>query len=91
MDVRATVASNPRTPGLIVSPRLGQELGDQEAVARNLNLSESILEELSCHWSWRVREAVAQNPRTTMKTLEQLAEDPDQSVQKAAKRRIKTK
>jgi hypothetical protein len=35
-----------------------------------------------------VRVAVAQNPNTPAETLRRLAEDPDQSVQKAARGRI---
>jgi len=34
-----------------------------------------------------VREAVAKNPNTLAETLERLATDPDQSVQKAARSR----
>jgi hypothetical protein len=34
-----------------------------------------------------VREAVAKNPSTPAETLKRLAQDPDQSVQKAARSR----
>ena len=71
MDVRVTAAQNPRTPA--------------EALARNELLEGKILDELSGHWSWMVRVAVAENPNTTAETLKRLAEDLDQSVQKAAK------
>ncbi len=53
-------------------------------MARNPSVSKDILENLSAHWSWKVREAVAQNPRTSRETLMRLASDPDQSVAKAA-------
>jgi len=46
-----------------------------------------ILDELSRHWSWMVRAAVAENPNTPTETLKRLAEDPDQSVQKATRNR----
>jgi len=45
------------------------------------------LDELSRHWSWMVRAAVAENPNTPTETLKRLAEDPDQSVQKATRNR----
>jgi hypothetical protein len=56
-------------------------------VASNPNLEGSILEELAGHWSWMVREAAAKNPNTPAETIRKLAQDPDQSVQKAARSR----
>ena len=47
-----------------------------------------ILDELSGHWSWMVRAAVAENSNTTAETLKRLADDSDQSVQKAARGRM---
>ena len=52
-------------------------------------LMAGVLEELAGHWSWMVRAAVAQNPNTPVETLKRLAEDPDQSVQKAARGRMR--
>jgi hypothetical protein len=61
----------------------------REALARNPHLDPRILEDLSSHWSWMVRAAVAENPQTPVGTLERLAEDADQSVQKVARRRLR--
>jgi hypothetical protein len=36
-----------------------------------------------------VREAVAENPNTPLEIIRKLAQDPDQSVQKAAMGRLK--
>ena len=58
-------------------------------MASNSNLNREALEELSCHWSWMVREAVAENPNTPLEIIRKLAQDPDQSVQKAAMGRLK--
>ncbi|MDD2756249.1 MAG: hypothetical protein PHS80_12070, partial [Methanothrix sp.] len=60
----------------------------REALARNEKLEGKILDELAGHWSWMVRAAVAENPNTPAGTLKRLAEDPDQSVQKAARGRL---
>ncbi|MFZ3148529.1 MAG: hypothetical protein WA137_05760, partial [Methanothrix sp.] len=59
----------------------------REALASNEKLAGNILDELSGHWSWMVRVAVAENPNTPATTLKRLAEDQDQSVQKAARER----
>ena len=74
MDMRATAAGNSSTPA--------------EALAKNSSLDGKILADLAGHWSWMVRAAVAENPRTPPETLRRLAEDPDQSVQKVARGRI---
>ncbi|TFH50605.1 MAG: hypothetical protein E4G89_03040 [Methanothrix sp.] len=58
-----------------------------EALARNEKLDGKIPDELSGHWSWMVRVAVAENLNTPAETLKRLAEDLDQSVQKAARGR----
>ncbi|HNX40700.1 MAG TPA: hypothetical protein PKK11_08960, partial [Methanothrix sp.] len=60
----------------------------RESLAKNISLDGSILEELAGHWSWMVRAAVANNPNTPAGTLKRLADDPDQSVQKAARGRV---
>jgi hypothetical protein len=56
--------------------------------ARNAKLDCRILDELAGHRSSIVRAAVAENPSTPAKTLKRLAEDQDQSVQKAARKRM---
>ena len=60
----------------------------RQALARNEKLDGKILIELAGHWSWMVRVAVAENPNTPAAAVARLAEDPDQSVLKAARARM---
>jgi len=89
MDVRASVALNARTPLTALAELASDKSWEvREAVAKNPRSDAKILEELSLHWAWRVREAVALNPNTPMTIIEKLADDPDQSVALASRRRM---
>lgn len=48
------------------------------------SVDESELDDLACHESPDVRNAVAQNPDTSVDTLQLLTEDPDPAVRSSA-------
>jgi len=87
MDVRASVALNAGRPGSPVGAGIGQKLEVREAWLKIPVGSENPRGTISS-LAWRVREAVALNPNTPMTIIEKLADDPDQSVALASRRRM---
>ena len=87
--MRVSVALNVRTPPVALASLASDKSWEvREAVSRNPGLDRKFLEELSSHWAWKVREAVALNPSTPKEILERMSQDPDQSVNKAAREQL---
>ena len=90
VDVRETVAENPRTPVDILRKLALDEDDDVRwGAIQNPNMTAEALKKLAEDEDWAVRETVAENPRTPVDILRKLALDEDVHVSKAAEKQLR--
>lgn len=100
-NVREAIAGNPKTTSEMLDKlfNMSDEFSVRACIAKNLNTSITLLEELAndsydeednpgFNYDWTTRKAVAQNPNTPKHIIEKLSKDKNAEVRAEAQKRL---